>query len=144
MGGSTGVNIAGAIRLARELGPGKTIVTILCDYGTRYQSKLYNPAFLREKGLPVPGMAGARDGDRSGARLNRPSSRDASACRRSARFPLGGSAPSETRTRVSSPGAVSAHRRNDEFRAVLDAGGPAGGDGLGLGIEADRRPGRAD
>ena len=54
MGGSTGVNISGAIRLARELGPGKTIVTILCDYGTRYQSKLYNPAFLREKGLPVP------------------------------------------------------------------------------------------
>ncbi|MGY6570864.1 MAG: cysteine synthase A, partial [Salinarimonas sp.] len=54
MGGSTGINVAGAIRLARELGPGKTIVTILCDYGTRYQSKLYNPAFLREKGLPVP------------------------------------------------------------------------------------------
>ncbi|MEO0633317.1 MAG: cysteine synthase A [Pseudomonadota bacterium] len=54
MGGSTGVNIGGAIRLARELGPGHTIVTILCDYGTRYQTKLYNPAFLREKGLPVP------------------------------------------------------------------------------------------
>jgi len=55
MGGSTGINIAGAIRLARELGPGKTIVTVLCDYGTRYQSKLFNPTFLREKGLPVPG-----------------------------------------------------------------------------------------
>ena len=55
MGGSTGVNIGGAIRMARDLGPGHTIVTILCDYGTRYQSKLYNPAFLREKGLPVPG-----------------------------------------------------------------------------------------
>ncbi len=54
MGGSTGVNIAGAIRLARDLGPGKTIVTILCDYGQRYQSKLFNPAFLREKGLPTP------------------------------------------------------------------------------------------
>lgn len=54
MGGSTGINIAGAIRLAREMGPGHTIVTILCDYGTRYQSKLYNPTFLREKGLPVP------------------------------------------------------------------------------------------
>ncbi|MEM1164154.1 MAG: cysteine synthase A [Pseudomonadota bacterium] len=54
MGASTGVNIAGAIRMARELGPGHTIVTILCDYGTRYQSKLYNPEFLREKGLPVP------------------------------------------------------------------------------------------
>ncbi|MEL7093325.1 MAG: cysteine synthase A [Pseudomonadota bacterium] len=54
MGGSTGVNIGGAIRLARELGPGHTIVTILCDYGMRYQTKLYNPAFLREKGLPVP------------------------------------------------------------------------------------------
>ena len=54
MGLSTGVNVAGAIRLARELGPGKTIVTILCDYGSRYQSKLFNPAFLREKGLPTP------------------------------------------------------------------------------------------
>ena len=54
MGGSSGVNIAGAMRLAREMGPGHTIVTILCDYGTRYQSKLYNPAFLCEKGLPVP------------------------------------------------------------------------------------------
>ena len=55
MGASTGVNVAGAIRLARELGPGHTIVTILCDYGTRYQSKLFNPDFLREKELPVPG-----------------------------------------------------------------------------------------
>jgi cysteine synthase A len=54
MGGSTGINIAGAIRMARDMGPGKTIVTILCDYGSRYQSKVYNPAFLREKGLPVP------------------------------------------------------------------------------------------
>jgi cysteine synthase len=54
MGGSTGVNVAGAIRLAKELGPGRTIVTILCDYGTRYASKLFNPDFLREKGLPVP------------------------------------------------------------------------------------------
>lgn len=54
MGGSTGVNIAGAMALAREMGPGKTIVTILCDYGSRYQSKLFNPAFLREKRLPVP------------------------------------------------------------------------------------------
>ena len=55
LGGSTGINIAGAIRLARELGPGHTIVTILADYGTRYQSKLFNPAFLREKKLPTPG-----------------------------------------------------------------------------------------
>ena len=54
MGGSTGINIAGAIRMARDMGPGHTIVTILCDYGSRYQSKLYNPAFLKEKGLPVP------------------------------------------------------------------------------------------
>jgi cysteine synthase A len=54
LGGSTGVNVAGAVRLARELGPGSTIVTVLCDYGTRYQSKLFNPAFLREKGLPIP------------------------------------------------------------------------------------------
>ena len=54
MGGSTGINIAGAVRMARDLGPGKTIVTVLCDYGNRYQSKLFNPAFLKEKGLPVP------------------------------------------------------------------------------------------
>ncbi|TRD22351.1 cysteine synthase A [Palleronia caenipelagi] len=54
MGGSTGVNVAGAMRLARELGPGHTIVTILCDYGTRYQSKIFNPEFLAEKGLPQP------------------------------------------------------------------------------------------
>ncbi len=54
MGGSTGVNVAGAIRLARQLGPGHTIVTILCDYGTRYASKLFNPDFLRSKNLPVP------------------------------------------------------------------------------------------
>jgi len=54
LGGSSGINIAGAVRLARDLGPGHTIVTILCDYGTRYQSKLFNPDFLREKELPVP------------------------------------------------------------------------------------------
>lgn len=55
MGGSSGINIAGAVHLARELGPGHRIVTILCDNGGRYQSKLFNPDFLREKGLPVPG-----------------------------------------------------------------------------------------
>ena len=54
LGGSSGVNIAGAIRMAFDMGPGHTIVTILCDYGTRYQSKLYNPDFLKSKGLPVP------------------------------------------------------------------------------------------
>ncbi|MGR3495822.1 cysteine synthase A [Citreimonas sp.] len=54
MGGSTGVNVAGAMRMAREMGPGHTIVTILCDYGNRYQSKLFNIDFLRGKGLPVP------------------------------------------------------------------------------------------
>lgn len=54
LGGSSGINVAGAIRLAREMGPGHTIVTVLCDYGTRYQSKLFNPAFLRSKNLPVP------------------------------------------------------------------------------------------
>jgi cysteine synthase A len=54
MGGSTGINVAGAIRLARDLGPGHTIVTILADYGTRYQSKLFNPEFLRSKNLPEP------------------------------------------------------------------------------------------
>ncbi|NHQ75961.1 cysteine synthase A [Roseovarius gahaiensis] len=54
MGASTGVNVAGAMRMARDMGPGHTIVTILCDYGTRYQSKLFNPEFLHEKGLPTP------------------------------------------------------------------------------------------
>ncbi len=54
VGGSTGINIAGAIRLAKDLGPGHTVVTILCDYGNRYQSKLFNPDFLVSKGLPVP------------------------------------------------------------------------------------------
>ena len=54
LGGSSGINVAGAIRLAQDLGPGHTIVTVLADYGTRYQSKLFNPVFLREKGLPVP------------------------------------------------------------------------------------------
>ena len=54
LGGSSGVNVAGAVRLARELGPGHTIVTVLCDYGNRYMSKLYNPDFLRSKQLPVP------------------------------------------------------------------------------------------
>ena len=55
LGGSSGINVAGAMRLAREMGPGHTIVTILCDYGNRYQSKLFNPEFLRSKGLPIPG-----------------------------------------------------------------------------------------
>jgi cysteine synthase A len=54
LGGSSAINIAGAVRMARDLGPGKTIVTVLCDYGNRYQSKLFNPAFLAERGLPTP------------------------------------------------------------------------------------------
>jgi cysteine synthase A len=54
LGGSAGINIAGAVRMARKMGPGHIITTILCDHGSRYQSKLYNPAFLKEKGLPVP------------------------------------------------------------------------------------------
>jgi cysteine synthase A len=54
MGGSTGINVAGAVRMARDLGPGKTIVTVLADHGQRYQSKIYNPDFLRERGLPAP------------------------------------------------------------------------------------------
>jgi cysteine synthase A len=54
LGGTSGLNIAGAVRLAKELGPGHTIVTILCDYGNRYQSKLFNPVFLENRGLPVP------------------------------------------------------------------------------------------
>ena len=58
LGSSSGINVAGAIRLARELGPGHTIVTILCDFGTRYQSKMFNPDFLRERSLPVPDWLG--------------------------------------------------------------------------------------
>jgi cysteine synthase A len=54
LGGSSGINVAGAIRLAKDLGPGHTVVTILADSGSRYQSKLFNPAFLKEKGLPFP------------------------------------------------------------------------------------------
>ncbi|SIN97652.1 cysteine synthase A [Vannielia litorea] len=54
LGGSSAINIAGAVRMAKEMGPGHTIVTVLCDYGTRYQTKLFNPEFLREKDLPVP------------------------------------------------------------------------------------------
>jgi cysteine synthase A len=54
MGGSTGINIGGAIQLAKQMGPGHTIVTILCDYGQRYQSKMFNPVFLKERNLPVP------------------------------------------------------------------------------------------
>jgi cysteine synthase A len=60
LGGSSGINVAGAIRLAQALGPGKTIVTILCDSGSRYQSKLYNPEFLKGKGLPPPPWLAAR------------------------------------------------------------------------------------
>jgi cysteine synthase A len=55
LGASSGINVAGAMRMARDMGPGHTIVTILCDFGTRYQSKLFNPEFLAEKGLPTPG-----------------------------------------------------------------------------------------
>lgn len=58
VGGSSGVNVAGAIRLARDLGPGHTVVTVLCDSGDRYRSKLFDPAFLRERGLPTPSWLG--------------------------------------------------------------------------------------
>ena len=71
LGGSTGINIAGAIRLARELGPGHTIVTILADYGTRYQSKLFNPEFLRAKNLPVPAWMDRDARDRRALREGR-------------------------------------------------------------------------
>ncbi|WP_415182672.1 cysteine synthase A [Phaeovulum sp.] len=63
LGGSSGINIAGAMRMARDMGPGHTIVTILCDYGTRYQSKLFNPEFLHAKGLPVPTWLDGRGRD---------------------------------------------------------------------------------
>ena len=59
LGGSSGINIAGAVRLARDLGPGKTIVTVLCDYGNRYQSKLFNPAFLKIQGAAGSALAGS-------------------------------------------------------------------------------------
>jgi cysteine synthase A len=59
LGGSSGINIAGAIRLARDMGPGHTIVTMLCDYGNRYQSKMFNPTFLRERDLPLPSWLAA-------------------------------------------------------------------------------------
>ncbi len=63
LGSSSGINVAGAVRMARDLGPGHRIVTVLCDYGTRYASKLFNPEFLRGKGLPVPGwLVGGRAG----------------------------------------------------------------------------------
>jgi cysteine synthase A len=61
LGGSSGINVAGAIRLARDMGPGHTIVTVLADYGTRYQSRLFNPTFLRKKGLPVPAWLDCRE-----------------------------------------------------------------------------------
>ncbi|MGF1621546.1 MAG: cysteine synthase A [Rhodomicrobiaceae bacterium] len=63
LGGSSGINVEGAVRLARDLGPGHTIVTILCDYGTRYQSRLFNPEFLREKNLPVPSWLEGKGAD---------------------------------------------------------------------------------
>ncbi len=62
LGGSSGINVAGAARMAREMGPGNTIVTVLCDYGTRYQSKLFNPEFLKKKQLPVPAWLEAEPG----------------------------------------------------------------------------------
>ena len=68
LGGSTGINVAGAIRLAKELGPGQTIVTVLGDYGTRYQSKLFDPAFLRSKNLPVPAWLERKSEDQAAIR----------------------------------------------------------------------------
>ena len=64
VGGSSGINVAGALEVARQLGPGHTIVTVLCDYGTRYQSKLFNPEFLRSKNLPVPSWMAAEKRDK--------------------------------------------------------------------------------
>ena len=63
LGASSGINVAGAIRMAHDLGPGHRVVTVLCDYGTRYRSKLFNPAFLRARGLPVPDWLGRRRAD---------------------------------------------------------------------------------
>ena len=106
VGRSTGINVAGAIRLAREIGPGHTIVTILCDYGTRYQSKLFNPEFLRSKGLPVPDWLERRPNSPSR------SSRDLRQARRPCRHRLA-CRPSE--------GAGRAHRR----RFLVPAGSEA-------------------
>jgi cysteine synthase A len=69
LGGSTGINLAGAIRTAKELGPGHVIVTVLCDYGNRYQSKMFNPDFLQEKELPVPSWLEHRRTDIPDVRL---------------------------------------------------------------------------
>jgi cysteine synthase A len=69
LGGSSGINLAGAIRAAKEMGPGHLIVTVLCDYGNRYQSKMFNPDFLREKGLPVPSWLEHRRTDIPDVRL---------------------------------------------------------------------------
>lgn len=63
MGGSTGINLAGAVKMANEMGPGHTIATVLCDYGNRYQSKLFNPEFLKGKGLPAPAWLDAEPQD---------------------------------------------------------------------------------
>jgi cysteine synthase A len=63
LGASSGVNVAGAVRLARQMGPGHTIVTVLCDIGTRYSSRLFNPEFLRERELPVPTWIAQVGGD---------------------------------------------------------------------------------
>ena len=71
LGGSSGINVAGAIRLAKDLGPGHTIVTVLADYGTRYQSKLFNPEFLRSKNLPVPEWLERKSDDSSSVREER-------------------------------------------------------------------------
>ena len=87
LGGSSGVNVAGAIRLARQLGPGHTIVTVLCDSGTRYQSKMYNPAFLREKGAADPGLA------RPGDELTPRTGADAAVADRKRAFGRGDSGP---------------------------------------------------
>jgi hypothetical protein len=89
LGGSSGINVAGAVRMARDMGPGHTIVTILCDYGTRYQSKLFNPEFLAEKGLPIPPWmtgpgATCRKSSRHDARPSLASDRHLPALRRGA------------------------------------------------------------
>jgi cysteine synthase A len=75
LGGSSAINIAGAVRLARDMGPGHTIVTVLCDFGTRYQTKLFNPEFLAAKGLPVPAWLAARDEERAGLFVSRDAGR---------------------------------------------------------------------
>ena len=124
MGGSTGVNVAGAIRMARELGPGHTIVTVLCDYGNRYASKLFNPEFLRSKDLPVPEWLDDAAGDRRAVREGRLMAlRDAAAL---SRRRLSARLRGDGRRRTTSAAASSSTAPSSTPRAAGSPATPAG------------------